>query len=81
MTEFAARPWVELRRHIDQEPICVDLHGSDGVEYQIETNLFWDDDKKTRIRITGSIDDGGIRSYFPLTQDIIKEQETSEISP
>jgi protein associated with RNAse G/E len=39
--------------------------------YQIEIQAFWDDEKKKNFRVIGSIDDGGIRAFFPMTDDFI----------
>jgi hypothetical protein len=42
-----------------------------GTRYQIEIQAFWDDEKKKNLRVIGSIDDGGIRAFFPMTDDFI----------
>ena len=40
--------------------------GSSGTVYQIELQFFWDDSPSGAVRVLGSIDDGGIRAYFPM---------------
>jgi hypothetical protein len=38
-----------------------------GVEYQVELTVLWDHKPNAAIRILGSIDDGGLRAFFPLS--------------
>ena len=41
--------------------------GESGVAYQLEISILWDYQPKGAIRILGSIDDGGLRAFVPLT--------------
>ena len=43
-----------------------------GKRYQLEFQVFWDSRPGGDVRVTGSIDDGGIRAIFPVTDDFIK---------
>jgi hypothetical protein len=45
--------------------------GSSGAKYQVEIQFFWDDKRKRIVRVVGSIDDGGIRAFVPLTQTLM----------
>ncbi|HMQ10143.1 MAG TPA: hypothetical protein PKC21_06115 [Oligoflexia bacterium] len=47
------------------------IQGSDGVNYQIQIEGFWDDSSKKRLRIVIAIDDGGLRAFSPMTTDIL----------
>ena len=51
-----------------------EVHGLSGTKYQVEIQFFWDDKRRRIIRVMGSIDDGGIRAFVPLT-------DSSLISP
>jgi hypothetical protein len=51
-----------------------EVRGESGAKYQVEIQFFWDDKRRRIVRVVGSIDDGGIRAFVPLTQ-------TSLISP
>lgn len=42
-----------------------------GTRYQIEIQVFWDDEEKKNLRVIDSIDDSGIRAFFPMTDDFI----------
>ena len=44
---------------------------SSGVKYQVEIQAFWDDRKRRNVRVVSSIDDGGLRAFFPLTATFI----------
>ncbi len=66
------RSWEELRGLIGTEPYTAIVTGSDGKEYQIEIQCFWDDEPDGDIRVLASIDDGGWRAFLPLTYDRIK---------
>jgi hypothetical protein len=50
------------------------IHGASGAKYQVEIQFFWDDKHRRIIRVIGSIDDGGLRAFTPLT-------DSSLISP
>ena len=44
---------------------------TDRATYQVEVQVFWDDKPGGDIRIIASIDDGGIRAFFPLTKSLV----------
>ncbi len=68
---YRAKPYEELVKLIDT-PIAYEKAGPGGIIYQIEIQVFWDDQPNSDIRVIGSIDDGGLRAFFPLTDDFIK---------
>jgi hypothetical protein len=49
----------------------LEVAAESGTRYQIEIQAFWDDEEKENLRVIGSIDDGGIRAFFPMTDDFI----------
>jgi hypothetical protein len=49
----------------------IEVNGPNGASFQIEIDVFWDDQNKRNIRVCGAIDDGGWRSLIPLTDDFI----------
>ena len=57
---------------IDAEPITGARTSLSGQLYQIEIQAFWGDKPNGNIRVSGSIDDGELRVFTPLTEDIIK---------
>lgn len=72
LESYRAKPYSELVQMIDAQPITKEFTSTDGKRYQIEIQAFWDDKPNGNIRIVGAIDDGGWRSYVPLTDDFIK---------
>lgn len=69
---YRAKPYSELTEMIDAEPVIGEATGPGGTLYQIEIQAFWDGKPNGDIRVIGSIDDGGWRAIFPLTEDFIK---------
>ena len=48
-----------------------ELCGVSGATYQVEIQFFWDDKHGQFIRVVGSIDEGGIRAFVPLTDSLL----------
>lgn len=71
LTTWRARSWTELRAILDDEAQVCEIDGPSGVRYQIEVNVFWDDEAKGDLRVFGSIDDGGWRAFIPLCDGFI----------
>lgn len=40
--------------------------------WQLETQVFWDDEPHGNVRVVASIDDGGLRSFVPMTAGFAK---------
>ena len=66
---FTRRSYADLVAVIDC-PQATQATGPSGAKYNIEFNVFYDDGhKKKDLRIFGSIDDGGARTFMlPLTK-------------
>jgi hypothetical protein len=47
--------------------------GASGTNYQIEVEAFWDDPKRPNevLRISGAIDSGGLRAFFPMARTFL----------
>ena len=63
-------PFVESQ-HVENFEVL----GTSGTRYQVEVQFFWDDGRKRTIRVVGSIDDGGVRAFMPLTETIVFTEE------
>ena len=59
-------PLVETRRVEAYE-----VRAASGTTYQVEIQFFWDDQPGATIRVIGSIDDGGVRAFLPLTASLL----------
>jgi hypothetical protein len=79
LTEFVEnlqkKPYDELLQLISY-PICVEVEGSSGAQYQIEYEALWDSEPNGLLRIMASIDDGGlITAMFPITQSFLVDSD------
>jgi hypothetical protein len=70
LREYRARRYAELEALIGTID-AGELLGPSGVSYQFEIEAFWDALPNGSIRVSGAIDDGGIRAFMPLTSDFI----------
>ena len=69
--------WDELRKLVEKNftetrSLTVEEDGGNEKMYQIQISAYWDDKPSNNIRIVAAIDDGGWRSFYPLTQCFIK---------
>ncbi len=71
------RTYADLVSLVDGEATTGELLGESGAHYQFEIQVFWDDKPAEDIRVFGSIDDGGIRAFFPLTDGFIMSPDGS----
>ena len=70
IADIRKRPFGELVKLIDIAD-TFEIKGQSGKDYGIEVNAAWDDNEETRLRVYGSIDDGGFRAWLnwgPLIQ-------------
>jgi hypothetical protein len=51
--------------------------GSNGKEYQISVDVFWDSHKNGDVRVIVAIDDGGFSALVPTVEDFIKAPDGS----
>jgi hypothetical protein len=75
LNELRARGYGGLRGQIGAD-IARQVTGPDGVPYQLQILVLWDGDENGAIRLIGSIDDGGLRTFIkPLTMDDVIQPE------
>lgn len=72
LAPFQERSHAELAAMIDAEPVTFEREGATGRKYQIEIQVFWDDQPGGDVRILGAIDEGGLRAFFPLTDTFLR---------
>ena len=66
------KAYCDLAQMVDGAPITGEATAPSGVCYQYEIEVFWDSCANGDVRVMGSIDDGGIRAYMPLSSSFIK---------
>jgi hypothetical protein len=70
LNNYRARQYAELLHLLSSHEIS-EITTDSGKKYQLEFLAIWDDQKEGNLRVMGSIDDGGIRAFMPLTDDFI----------
>lgn len=48
-----------------------------GVHYYVDVSAHWDGLPGGAVRVIGTIDDGGLRAFVPMTDDFIKASDGS----
>jgi hypothetical protein len=61
----------EQLRDLIGDTQCIERRGKSGVEYQLEIQVFWDDEADGDIRVMAAIDDMGWRAFFPIGYDFL----------
>jgi len=51
--------------------------GATGARYAVEIQAMWDGKPQGNLRVMASIDDGGLRSFVPLSDDFIRAPDGS----
>lgn len=72
LAKLRSKTYNELVALIGQ-PQTLELTASSGRWYQLEFEVTWDDPCKPNdvLRVFGSIDDGGIRAYLPVSDGFL----------
>ena len=70
LVEYAAKSYNELQYLLDTQDTS-EVSAESCKKYQLEFQAVWDDKKDGNLRVIGSIDDGGIKAFVPITYDFI----------
>ena len=68
--ELASRDRDELAKLISSAEIRR-VKSSSGQEYNVESTALWDDAENQTLRIMISVDDGGMRSFLPMSKSFL----------
>ena len=71
LSQFRAESYGSLVGRISQPPVTAEI-SRHGTIYQLELECFWDSEPGGNVRVLASIDDGGVRAFFPLTDGFIR---------
>lgn len=78
LARFRQRSYADLVPLVESSHVeDFEVRGTSGTKYQVEVQFFWDDKPRGVIRVVGSIDDGGIRAFIPLTQTFLVSRPES----
>jgi hypothetical protein len=70
LDEYRKLSYDQLAARIGEEEFP-EVVGATGTQYQIETQIVWDDKPGGNVRVLASIDDGGWRAFMPLCDSVI----------
>jgi hypothetical protein len=76
MKDYRRRPYEALTELVGQNDVR-EVEAPDGTRYQVELTVLWNDRPGEAIRVLGSIDDGRLRAFWPLTRDFIRNPDGS----
>jgi len=57
-----------------------EIEAPSGVTYSLEVQFFWDAKPNGAVRVIGSVDDGGWRTFRPLSDDFIRAPDGTFLS-
>lgn len=69
--EYRLLPYSELTNRLDKVE-TLEIPSGGRRSWQLEFLICWDGAPDGNIRVIGSIDDGGLRAFFPLSDSFIK---------
>jgi len=81
LAEWRRRPCDEFASRVGGEPATAELKGPSGTAYQLEVQVHRDAAPGGNVRVLAAIDDGGLRAFVPLTDDLIMAAEFSAKGP
>lgn len=81
--KLRAAGYRELVDRLAEQKLESEVVGQSGQRYHLELEGFWDDDRKSSLRVVASIDDGGARVLLPFTDSftISSSDEITEHAP
>ena len=72
LAKYRAKTYNDLQYLLNEQDTSeVEVEAESGAKYQLEIQAVWDDKKDGNLRVMGSVDDGGLRAFMPLTSDFI----------
>jgi hypothetical protein len=67
LDELEAAGYAALAERVGENQ-AIQERSPSGIEYQLELTVVWDGKPGGDLRLIASIDDGGWRAFFPLTE-------------
>jgi hypothetical protein len=72
LARYRLLPYEELARRVSMgHPHAEEIAPPSGTKYQLEVQFFCDGKPNADVRVIASVDDGGIRALFPITESFI----------
>jgi hypothetical protein len=77
LANLRSESYADLVRRIPERLLAFERSTVSGTTYQVEIQFLWDDRPGDDVRVMGSIDDGGLRAFLPLSRSFIKSADGS----
>ena len=75
---FRSMSFEECKKFVEADPaLATTVTGESGTEYQVEVQMIWDRCFDGPIKVLGSVDDGRLRAFKPLSQSFIIERNSA----
>jgi hypothetical protein len=71
LAKYRPLPYADLVGRIEKVE-SLEIPRGDKRPWQLEFLFYWDGEPGGNVRVIGSIDDGGLRAFFPLSDSFIK---------
>lgn len=70
-------PYERLAAMVDSPKRTIEVVGTSGTRYYLDMLVCWDSEPDGNVRVIGTIDDGGLRAFVPLSDSYIKAPDGS----
>jgi hypothetical protein len=70
LRKYRAKSYSDLLCLVEKQD-CYEVKGASDVIYQLEIQAFWDANPNDVLRVSGAIDDGGLRAFCPIVEDFL----------
>lgn len=72
LATFRQRRYDDLATMADLPKHTIEVVGASGIRYYVNVVVHWDGEAGGNVRVIGTIDDGGVRAFVPMSDDFIK---------
>ena len=76
---YHKKTYAELAQLIDGDIGVFHVYGESGTKYEIEIDVFWDEENEKNIRFDAILDTGIFSSLFPMRETFIKSPDNEFI--
>jgi len=76
LDDYRKLSYAEAAAMIGNEEV-VEVTDPSGTPYQIEIQITWDGKPNGDVRVLGAIDDGGWRTFLPLSSDVLIRRDAT----
>ena len=77
LTQFRSKSYSELKSLITGKPILKEIRTYNDADYNVEIVASWIDKPSGNIKVHAFIDDGELRSFFPISSSFIKSPDNT----